>query len=739
MVDTSPATSIRLLGPVELGSPDVLGGAKQRLALTLLALRVGEVVPTEHLIEAMWSGDDAEDPRRALQVHISKLRRALDASRLDASIEHRGGGYILRVEPDAVDVHRFERLIECAAAASDPSNVRNWLDQALQLWRGRPLGALGSQPALRPEVTRLDDLRLRALEARFDADLATGHHDEAAGELAQLTQHHPLREGLWRRLMIALYRSGRQGEALEAYARARRILADELGVDPSPALRELHERILRQDPDLESPRSRRRTSSTTRLPRRTRPGSVAVMPFEVIGGGEGTELLALGIHNDLLTELSRIASLTVISRTSVLAYRGTDTPTAVAADELGVETIVTGTLQRSGSRCRLTVQVLDGQHDVQRWAQSYDRDATAADLFDVQSQLARDIASSLSDELTQVTAVPTATPPTQDLEAYRLVVQGRQQFDLKTEDGFKEAVHHYERAAVADPDYVDAWIGLADALSSMEAYGHADRTVLFRAQQALRRALELAPESAEARTSFGVIHAAHQDGPAALSEFERATAIRPGYADAYNWHSWVSLLVGQGAPALHSARRAVDLDPLSAESHAHLALACAATGDPAEGLTAARRAKRYSPYTTAVLYEGLCLAELGRHEEAVGVLAPLTVAASEVPGVPWAGRGPDATLALCLGRLGRTEDVLHVRDHIDADAFPFEHGLISLAAGEVESATDAFARIEYVTAWPALAIHHFHRDLWRTIEGFPVHADLLRIAERSWNVTGHAP
>ncbi|MDX1621237.1 MAG: AfsR/SARP family transcriptional regulator, partial [Nitriliruptorales bacterium] len=256
MTDTTDTVAIRLLGPVELAhDDDALGGPKQRLVLALLALHLGEVVTGERLADVVWNEDRPADPRRSLQVHVSKIRKAFDDVGLDASITYRSNGYILRTDPGSVDVHRFESLLSQALVILDdePERAAATLREALSLWRGPLLGGASEHPLLVGETRRLEDLRLRAVEARIDADLARGRHADVTAELRRLTDRHPLRERFWEQLMLGLYRAGRQADALEAYERARRILRDELGVDPSPALQQLHARILDQDTGLDSP------------------------------------------------------------------------------------------------------------------------------------------------------------------------------------------------------------------------------------------------------------------------------------------------------------------------------------------------------------------------------------------------------------------------------------------------------------------------------------------------------
>jgi WD40 repeat protein/DNA-binding SARP family transcriptional activator len=240
-----------VLGPLEVSGEDgpiPLGGPKQRIVLAHLVLSAGQVVSVEQLIDALWGEHLPEDPKSALRVYVSRIRSSLD---LD-SIEARAPGYLLRADREEVDALRFEDLLdEARSNGHEPRATDRILGEALALWRGPAFADLASEPSLAGQIARLEELRLQAVEEKVSAELDLGHHSRVVAELETLTRTHPLRERLWGELMLALYRSDRQGEALAAFERARTILAEELGIDPSRELRLLHERILRQDADLD--------------------------------------------------------------------------------------------------------------------------------------------------------------------------------------------------------------------------------------------------------------------------------------------------------------------------------------------------------------------------------------------------------------------------------------------------------------------------------------------------------
>ncbi|MGH2682893.1 MAG: BTAD domain-containing putative transcriptional regulator [Actinomycetota bacterium] len=242
----------RLLGPLEVaeGKRRVsLGGLKQRAVLAHLLVEANHVVPTGVLIEEIWGDEPPAAARNSLQAYVSRLRKILGPDRIE------GGalGYVLHAVSDEIDVLRFEELTRKGrrALTADPRVAADSLAEALELWRGAPFADVGEGVSLEAEAARLEELRLAAIEDRVAAELALGQHADVIPELESLVERYPLRERLWGQLMLALYRSGRQADALSAYGRARDVLAEELGIDPSPEVQRLQVQILNQDPALE--------------------------------------------------------------------------------------------------------------------------------------------------------------------------------------------------------------------------------------------------------------------------------------------------------------------------------------------------------------------------------------------------------------------------------------------------------------------------------------------------------
>jgi WD40 repeat protein/DNA-binding SARP family transcriptional activator len=243
---------IRVLGPLEASvgdEPVALGGAKQRAVLAMLGLDANRTVSADRLIEGLWGEQPPASAAKMVQNYVWRLRGALGDD--GAEILTRGRGYELRIDAELVDACRLERLVSEAARAAEAGDGGDAARAALALFRGAPLADVADEPFAAPEIRRLEELRLVAAELAVDADLAAGRHQEVITEIDALLADNPLRERLHAQRMLALYRCGRQGEALEAYRSARATLVDEIGVEPAPELRRLHEAILRQDPSLD--------------------------------------------------------------------------------------------------------------------------------------------------------------------------------------------------------------------------------------------------------------------------------------------------------------------------------------------------------------------------------------------------------------------------------------------------------------------------------------------------------
>ena len=274
----------RILGPLEVldqGRPVALPGGRGRALLALLILHAGEVVSADRLIDELWGESPPPTATTALQGLVSTLRKRLEPARVGgeagAVLRTVPPGYVLATDPTGVDANRFRRLLEEASGAAAAERSAR-LRQALSLWRGPVLAEFTYQPFAQREITALEELRLVAIEERVEADLALGRHGQLVAELEALVAEHPFREGLRGELMVALYRAGRQAEALAVYRDARQALAEELGIEPGPGLRQLEGAILRQDPSLDLEPARK-TALAVGKPRHPVTGLTAAEPW----------------------------------------------------------------------------------------------------------------------------------------------------------------------------------------------------------------------------------------------------------------------------------------------------------------------------------------------------------------------------------------------------------------------------------------------------------------------------
>jgi DNA-binding SARP family transcriptional activator/class 3 adenylate cyclase len=272
----------RILGALEVavdGAVVPVGGSRERALLALLLLRANQVVPADTLVEELWGGRPTDAAENTLRVYVSRLRKSLRTAGADEVLVTQTPGYLLRVEHDELDAARFE-----ASAATgkqhlldgDARSASSVLHDALNLWRGPALVDLADLASALPEAARLEERRLEVSEDRIEADLACGRHREVVGELELLTGAYPLRERLWSHRMLALYRSGRQAEALRAYQEVRSLLGEQLGIDPGPELRRMEEAILQHRPDLDwEPAEEHAAVAPAAAPTTTAPAAVS--------------------------------------------------------------------------------------------------------------------------------------------------------------------------------------------------------------------------------------------------------------------------------------------------------------------------------------------------------------------------------------------------------------------------------------------------------------------------------
>lgn len=290
--------------------------------------------------------------------------------------------------------------------------------------------------------------------------------------------------------------------------------------------------------------------------------SIAVLPFANRSSREEDAFFAEGIHDDLLTSLAKVGALKVISRTSVMRYRDTELPIPQIAAELGVGTVLEGGIQRSGDHVRINVQLIDANSDEHLWAELYDRELTAENLFTIQSDISREIVAVLRATLTEEESSRLAEQPTDSLEAYGEYVLGRQLMAERTNESLARAQAHFENAIELDPEYTLAYVGLADSLSLQVNYGDVYILDSYAPRQdALDKALALDPNSGEAYTSLANLRQDQDKDELAETLYLKAIELSPNYATAWHWYATLLEELHRHEEALEMIDRAIELDP----------------------------------------------------------------------------------------------------------------------------------------------------------------------------------
>ena len=344
-------------------------------------------------------------------------------------------------------------------------------------------------------------------------------------------------------------------------------------------------------------------------PKDARP-SIAVLPFDNRSDESKDAYFVDGIHDDILTQLSKVSALRVISRTSVERFRETEMSVQQIAQQLGVRNILEGGVQRAGDRIRINVQLIDADTDAHVWAERYDRELIPANVFAIQSELAAAIADALRATLTPDERARVDAVPTQSLEAWEAYQLGKQSMAKETTEGLADAERYFRKATELDAQFALAWVGIADTLQVQIVFSGRPRdAALDEAEKAVGRALDLNPNLAEAWTSLGGLAQERLQLERSEQLYRRAIALNANYAKAYQWLSQLLTTLGRRAEAVATAERAVALDPLSPIVNLNLGWARQNAGNFDDALLAFRHALEidatmaYSYYSIADLFK----------------------------------------------------------------------------------------------------------------------------------------
>jgi TolB-like protein/DNA-binding SARP family transcriptional activator/Tfp pilus assembly protein PilF len=612
---------VLLLGPVkvEVDGADAEIPPKARMLAARLAVSAPKVVPNDVLIDELWAGDPPVSVRKSLHKYVWALRSQMG----DGAVITEGPGYRLAA---GTDIARLDQLVaeaRSAMAEGRPLEAAPLLEAALSLFRGRPLQGFDDFGFAADEARRLEEVRISVEEDLAEVELELGHHTAAAERLDRLIADNPLRERLVAALMTALYRGGRHADALAVYRRHARLLGEELGLEPSPRLAELEERILVHDQGLvlgNGPGDTVAPQPSALLHGATT--SIAVLPFTDLSATQDQGYFADGVAVEVIRMLSLLEGVRVASRGASFAYRDNSLDIRRVGTELGVTSVLEGTLQRHDDRVRITVGLTDVLDGFQIWGETYDRDLD--DIFAIQEDIARSVMQALRIRLESGAEPRSVAPGT---AAYELYLRGMHHFYRGGLGYTKQAILEFEEATRVAPNYCLACAGLADAYSFLHLYYEPDPAYLLAAESYGRRAVAVDASMGETHASLGFALGAAGRYEEAKEAFNRALALPGGRFETSYLYGRTLFCAGDMAGASAMFGQAVKIRPENFHAAALFAKTLAALGERERALAMQRRVHdlvdyhlRLVPDDSRALGDGaIALVALGRVGEGLAL------------------------------------------------------------------------------------------------------------------------
>jgi DNA-binding SARP family transcriptional activator/Tfp pilus assembly protein PilF len=701
-------TELIVLGGASLqrGGKALTGTATRRhplALLALLALAPGHAMSRPKVLGLLWPDADETTGRNRLSSTLYPLRQALGASALSAS------GDTLRLDPAALDCDAWR--FRAAVASADH-------ETAARLYEGPFLDGFYLDNSelfeewVEQERQELHQAWRRSVRSLAETAERSDRHGEAAHRWRALYAGDPLDSSVASRLVRALAAAGRRHEALETAEKHIEHLDHELGTEPDAMFTSLVKQLRKKPvhPDA------------------TPEASIAVLLFDA--PDSESNALGEGIHGGILNRLATVEGLTVIARTSVRRYRDAHRSAAEIGAELGVRWVLEGGVLAREDQFRIDARLVEARSNRQVWAYDYVGKLSADNYFGVQAEIAEELFERLRHQVTPDERLRLANIPTENLAAHRRSTEARMHLDRRTPQSMRLALECFEEAVELDPDYAVAWVGIADTLGLMHAYGYAEIDVLERAAQAIRTALETDDYCAEAHAANGRMLGQLKREREAKQSLRRAVELMPGYAEAHNWLTVGYQISGDIEAAYDSSRRAAALNPLSAEALGNLASTLLYRGEPEAALEQARKVLELEPgYDTAAFFTALAQYQAGRYDETLKTLDGLEL--------PWVGAGLDTTRALALAAAGNADRARAFLPRIREAGYAFDEGLALAGLGEPEAAFEAFGRARFDTPqfefaivyWPIVCVRYLFQPAWAAVRGDPRYAELLQRIE----------
>lgn len=682
---TTSALEICLLGRFEVRRQgavipdDAWPRRKTADLLKILATHCSQHLTQDELIDRLFPELDPAKARRNLQNRMSELRRVLEPDLQSAAAsrfirtEHQGyrfkGGTACWI-----DVEAFERALQTARSHETDgqwADAVEVLQTAVELYDGGYLPEDRYDDWAQEPRRRLHDQYVSALSRLATGLSRLGRPQEAVSWAEQAFDLEPRRESLCAQLM-GLYRQTTQTmEALTVYETHREVLKTDLGIEPSAEIDALRARIL----DERSARA----DDPHREP------ALAVLPFADLNATDAHAYFADGLTEDVIARLGKLKGLRVMAPSAVWAYRARPAKPSDIARELGVTTVLKGTVRHDARHVRIVVALIDAASGAHRWTETYDRELS--DVFAIQREIAEAIAGSLQAELSLADHQRLGQPPTSNVEAYHRYLRGRYLLNRRTETGFREARADFEAAVAIDPGYAAAHAGLAETYGLMAWFGYESEMSHFpKARDAALKALELDPHLADAHAILGQVAMNHDfRWDVALESFRRAVDLHPNGALAREWHAECLVALGRFEEAIAEMSRALQLDPRSLVLRASLGWMHYFARDPDEALAHCDRALDLDPdYPIAHWIRGLTHLSQGDHESAVAALERAQRALPTQAAIP-------AEIGYARARLGHEDEAKRILSQLaDASASvdPIARAIIHLGWGDSSEALD---------------------------------------------------